>query len=94
MGSRIYLGNLPFRASEAELVKLLQDLAVTVLEVKLVHDRKTGRPLGFGFAEVSTDDEAALVVERLRGADFGGRPLRVELAAPEERAGRSRRPRS
>jgi RNA recognition motif-containing protein len=58
----------------------------TVEKVSLITDRDTGRPRGFGFVEMSNSD-AARAMQALNGADFGGRPLKVNEAQDRERSG-------
>lgn len=81
----IYVGNLPFSATEDELRDLFSQYG-TVHSVKLISDRDTGRPRGFGFVEMS-DDDAAAAVEATNGTDLGGRSLRVNEARPREGGG-------
>jgi RNA recognition motif-containing protein len=89
MGKRIYVGNLPFNASEDDLRQLFAQHG-TVESVHVVTDRETGRPRGFGFVEMG-DDEAEAAIAALNGANFGGRSLRVNEARPRE--SRDRAPR-
>lgn len=81
--TKIYVGNLPFSASEDEVRKLFAQHG-TVQSVTLTADRDTGRPRGFGFVEMSAAD-AARAIENLNGKSIGGRPLRVNEA--QERKG-------
>ena len=76
----IYVGNLPYSATEDE-VRDLFGAHGEVSSVKLINDRETGRPRGFGFVEME-DDAAASAIEALDGTDFGGRSLRVNEARP------------
>ncbi|MCU0935029.1 MAG: RNA-binding protein [Gammaproteobacteria bacterium] len=81
----LYVGNLPYTVSEADVEKLFARYG-EVQSVKLINDRETGRPRGFGFVEMdSAGAEAA--IEGLNGTDFGGRGLRVNVAQ-----GRQQRP--
>ncbi|MCA9758335.1 MAG: RNA-binding protein [Candidatus Eisenbacteria bacterium] len=83
---KLYVGNLPFSATEAELNEAFSQHG-TVHSVKLINDRDTGRPRGFGFVEM--DDDAALAaIDALNGAQMGGRALNVNEA--EDRNGGSR----
>ncbi|MGA7799676.1 MAG: RNA-binding protein [Gammaproteobacteria bacterium] len=87
----IYVGNLPFSASDEDIRALFSQYG-TVHLVKLVMDRDTGRPRGFGFVEMESSD-AANAIERLNGTEFGGRTLRVNEARERtERAPRRSRP--
>ena len=74
----IYIGNLPFSATEAEVRSAFEKHG-TVQSVKLVNDRETGRPRGFGFVEMSATD-AQTAIQHMNGLDMGGRPLRVNEA--------------
>ena len=77
----IYVGNLPFSATENEVESLFTQYG-QVDSVALINDRETGRPRGFGFVEMAVDDEARKAIDELDGKDFGGRPLRVNEARP------------
>lgn len=74
----IYVGNLPFSSSEDELRELFAAYG-NVDSVRLMTDRDTGRPRGFGFVTMS-DTDAVSAIEALDGKDFGGRNLRVNEA--------------
>jgi len=82
MPKSIYVGNLPWSATEEEIRDLFSQFG-DVSSVKLVSDRETGRPRGFGFVEME-DAAAAKAVEALEGSEFGGRTLRVNEAKPRE----------
>jgi RNA recognition motif-containing protein len=81
--TKIYVGNLPFTATESEVRDLFGQHG-TVESVSLITDRETGRPRGFGFVEMSRAD-ASRAIQNLNGKDMGGRPLRVNEA--QERTG-------
>ena len=81
--TRIYVGNLPFSATDAEVRELFAAHG-TVESVSIITDRDTGRPRGFGFVEMSRAD-ASRAIQNLNGKDLGGRPLRVNEA--QERTG-------
>jgi cold-inducible RNA-binding protein len=85
MGTRLYVGNLPFSADEDQIRELFARNGRTVSEVKLVTDRDTGRPRGFGFIEMGSSEEADSAIRELNGQDFGGRALTVNEA--RERTG-------
>lgn len=80
MGSRVYVGNLPFDASEQQLRALFEEGGREVLEVKIVVDRDTGRPRGFAFVDMGSDRDAQAAISALNGRDFGGRTLTVSEA--------------
>ena len=85
MGTRLYVGNLPFSADENQIRDLFAQGGRTVSEVKLVTDRDTGRPRGFGFVEMGSNEDADSAIRDLNGTDFGGRALTVNEA--RERTG-------
>jgi cold-inducible RNA-binding protein len=76
--SKIYVGNLPYRASEQTISDLFGKFG-PIEEVALIKDRETGRPKGFGFITFKTDSAAQSALA-LNGQDFQGRPLKVSLA--------------
>ncbi|AMK12890.1 MAG: RNA recognition motif domain-containing protein [Pseudodesulfovibrio sp.] len=76
----IYVGNIPFSATENDIRDMFGAYG-NVSSVKLIEDRETGRFRGFGFVEM--DDEGALAaIEALDGQDMSGRPLKVNEAKP------------
>lgn len=83
MGSKIYVGNLPFSATSDALNELFSKFG-QVDSAKIVMDRDTGRSKGFGFVEMSSGDEASQAIEKLNGSDMGGRSLVVNEARPME----------
>jgi len=83
--AKIYVGNLPFTATEAEVRTLFSEHG-TVESVSLPTDRETGRPRGFGFVEMSQADSAR-AIQNLNGKELGGRPLRVNEAQDKPRTG-------
>lgn len=82
---KLYVGNLPFSATESEVMELFSRHG-TVHSVALINDRETGRPRGFGFVEID-DDAAAAAIEALNGYQMGGRDLRVNEAQERPRGG-------
>ncbi|HET7307417.1 MAG TPA: RNA-binding protein [Gammaproteobacteria bacterium] len=80
----IYVGNLPFSATEEEIRQQFEQFG-EVQRVKMIADRETGRPRGFGFVEMEAD-AANSAIQALNGKDMGGRPMRVNEA--QERAPR------
>jgi cold-inducible RNA-binding protein len=83
--AKIYVGNLPFSATDTELRDLFAQHG-TVDSVSLPTDRETGRPRGFGFIEMNQAD-AARAIQALNGKNLGGRPLRVSEAQDKPRGG-------
>lgn len=85
MAKRIYVGNLPFTATEDEVRELFEQHG-TVTGVSLINDRETGRPRGFGFVEM--DDEGCdNAIEALNNYQMNGRSLKVNEARPREAGG-------
>ena len=80
--AKIYVGNLPFSADEAAVRDLFAQHG-TVESVSLPVDRETGRPRGFGFVEMTSDDDAQKAIDMCNGKDFGGRTLTVNEARPK-----------
>lgn len=80
MSKSIYVGNLPWAATEEQVRELFSQHG-NVLSVKLVSDRETGRARGFGFVEME-DADADNAIEALNDFSFGGRTLRVNEAKP------------
>ena len=80
MAKSIYVGNLPWSATEEQVQSLFADYG-PVVSVKLVSDRETGRARGFGFVEME-EPGASAAIEALYNANFGGRTLRVNEAKP------------
>jgi RNA recognition motif-containing protein len=78
----VYIGNLPFKTTESELSQVFSEYG-QVQDVKLINDRATGRPRGFGF--VLMDDEGALkAIQALDGTQMGGRTLKLNEARERE----------
>ena len=86
MGKRLYIGNLPYSATEDVLVQTFSQCG-KVESAKIIMDRDTGRSKGFGFVEMSSDAEAADVISKYNGADYDGRALVVNEARPMEKTG-------
>jgi RNA recognition motif-containing protein len=87
MGTRLYVGNLSYNVTEPELREVFAEGGRNVVEVKIVMDRDTGRPRGFAFVEMGSDDEATQVIQTLTGREIQGRAINVSEA-------RARAPRS
>lgn len=81
MGKKLYVGNLPFVATDEVLVETFSQCG-TVESAKVIMDRDTGRSKGFGFVEMSSDAEAAEAISKFNGADYDGRRLTVSEAKP------------
>lgn len=86
MGKRLYVGNLPYSASEEDVSKHFAQ-AGTVESVKIVTDRDSGRSKGFCFVDMGSDQEAYAAIEQMNGAKFMERVLVVSEARPREEGG-------
>lgn len=93
MGKKLYVGNLPFSATNESLTSTFSACG-TVESATIITDRDSGRSKGFGFVEMSSDAEAAKAIEQFSGSDYEGRPMTVNEARPmaprENRGGGSR----
>ena len=83
MAKKLYVGNLPYSFSDQDLQGLFSQVG-NVTSAQVIMDRASGRSKGFGFVEMSSDDEAKEAINRLHGKDHGGRPLTVNEARPME----------
>ena len=79
MSKKIYVGNLPWSTTSAELEQMFGEHG-TVRSAEVISDRETGRSRGFGFVEMETDDGMNKAIQALNGQDMGGRPLTVNEA--------------
>ncbi len=79
---KLFVGGIPWASTEDDVRKAFEE-AGTVVSVSLPIDRTYNRPRGFGFVEMSSEEEAQAAIERWEGKDFGGRTLKVDLARPE-----------
>ncbi len=81
MGKKLYVGNLPFSATDQILMDTFAQCG-TVDSAKIIMDRDSRRSKGFGFVEMSTEAEAQAAMEKFNGADYEGRPMTVNEAKP------------
>ncbi|KPQ40835.1 MAG: RNA recognition motif domain-containing protein [Phormidium sp.] len=79
----IYIGNLSYDAVQEDLEEVFREYG-TVKRTQIPVDRETGRSRGFGFVEMSSDEEEDKAIEALNGAEWMGRQLRVNKAKPRE----------
>lgn len=86
MGKKLFIGNLPFSATEESLTQIFTQVG-TVESAKIITDRDTGRSKGFGFVEMSSDDQANDAISKLNGTDYEGRPITVAEARPQQGGG-------
>ncbi len=83
MGSKIYVGGLPYSTSEPELNELFAAHG-TVESARVITDKFTGQSRGFGFVEMATPEQAQAAINALNGTQLGGRTLTVNEARPQE----------
>src|SRR3989475_9109026 len=81
MGKKLYVGNLPFTTTDEALQEIFAQ-AGSVQSAKIITDRDTGRSKGFGFVEMSSDQEAADAIQKFNGAEYGGGDMKVGEAPP------------
>jgi cold-inducible RNA-binding protein len=86
MGKRLYVGNLPYSATDDSLRQVFAAHG-TVTSIQVIMDRDTGRSKGFGFVEMSTDEEAQAAIAALNGKELDGRALTVNEARPKTEGG-------
>jgi RNA recognition motif-containing protein len=82
MGKKLYVGNLPYTATDESLSETFSQCG-TVESAKIIMDRDSGRSKGFGFVEMSSDDEAQNAISKLNGQQLGGRAMNVSEAKPQ-----------
>ena len=90
MAKKLYVGNLPYTATEEELRSIFEEHGPTT-SVAVIMDRETGRSKGFGFVEMSSEEEAHAAISNLDGKEFDGRNIKVNKAKPREDRGGHRR---
>ena len=86
MGRKLYVGNLPYETGEAELQELFAR-AGAVEKVTVMREAATGRARGFGFVEMSSDEDAQKAIKELNDYQLGGRDLAVNEARPKPTGG-------
>lgn len=82
MGKKLYVGNLAFSVDSENLSQLFTQYGA-VESVKIITDRDTGRSKGFGFVEMSSNDEADKCIQGLNGQDYEGRAMNISFAKPQ-----------
>ena len=93
MGKKLFVGNLSFDTTSAELETLFSEVG-TCESATVVTDRDTGRSRGFGFVEMSSASEAGQAITTLNGREVGGRQINVNEAKPREGGSTGGRPRT
>jgi RNA recognition motif-containing protein len=86
VAKKLYFGGLSYNTTDDSLNAAVASHG-TVVSAKVIMDRETGRSRGFGFVEMSTDDEADAVLKALDGQEIDGRMVRVSVARPPENGG-------
>lgn len=81
MGKKLYVGNLPYSATEQVLLETFQECG-TVESARIITDRESGRSKGFGFVEMGSDEEAQAAIAKFNGTQWEGRPMTVNEAKP------------
>ena len=89
MAKKLYVGNLTYDVTDSTLEQLVAALGA-VKSAQVIMDRDTGRSKGFGFVEMSNDQEADTAIREMNGKEVGGRTLTVNEARPREDRGGSR----
>ncbi|MBI4483046.1 MAG: RNA-binding protein [Acidobacteria bacterium] len=89
--AKLYVGNIPYQVSENDLQNFCEQAGVRVESVRIIRDRDTGTPRGFGFVELASGEDLNEAITRLNGKELEGRNLQVNEARPERR---DREPRS
>lgn len=82
MGKKLYVGNLPYSTDDAALEAQFSECG-KVESARVITDRDSGRSKGFGFVEMSTDEEANAAIEKFNGTPMGGRNMTVSEARPQ-----------
>lgn len=82
MSKKLFVGNLPFEVNDADLRQVL-GVAGTVVDAKIVINKKTGRSKGYGFVEMETEELAKEAVAKFEGATLNERPITVQIASPK-----------
>jgi len=83
MGKKLFVGNMPYNITEDELKNAFSE-AGEVASVAIINDKMTGRPRGFGFVEMATEEGAQKAIEMMNGKEVAGRALNVNEAKPRE----------
>ncbi len=86
MNKKLYVGGLPYSVAEDKLQEIFSAHG-TIESARVITDRFTGRSRGFGFVEMSSDEEAQTAIDSLNGSDLDGRSLTVNEARPQENRG-------
>lgn len=83
MNNKLFVGSLPFSTTDEDLQNAFAEFG-TVVSARVITDRDTGRSKGFGFVEMSSEEEAQAAIKGMDGKEFGGRTINVNVARPQE----------
>ena len=83
MGAKLYVGSLPYSVNDDKLKELFAEMG-TVTSAQVIMDRDTNQSKGFGFVEMSSDEEAQKAIKELNGKEIDGRTIMVNEARPKE----------
>ncbi|OGL77192.1 RNA-binding protein [Candidatus Uhrbacteria bacterium RIFCSPHIGHO2_12_FULL_47_12] len=83
MNNKLFVGSIPWKTTEDDLRAAFGEFG-TVVSARIITDKFTGKSRGFGFVEMSSDEEALAVIAGLDGKDFQGRPIAISIARPME----------
>lgn len=82
--NKLFVGSLPFSTTDDDLQDAFAAFG-TVVSARVIMDRETGRSKGFGFVEMTTEEEAKAAIDGMDGKELGGRAINVNVARPQER---------
>jgi RNA recognition motif-containing protein len=91
VGKKLFVGNLPFTTSSADLEAMFSEVG-TCESASVITDRESGRSRGFGFVEMASNEEAAKAIAAINGREIGGRQLNVSEAKERSSGGGGGRP--
>ena len=86
---KIYIGNVSYNTTEDQIRQAFENFGETT-SVNMITDRDSGRPKGFGFVEMTSDEEGQAAIDGLNGTDFDGRTIKVNVARPRTEGGGGR----
>lgn len=84
MNNKLFVGSIPWKTTEDDLRVAFAEFG-TVVSARIITDKFTGKSRGFGFVEMSSDEEAQAAVSGMDGKEFQGRPIAVSVARPMEK---------
>jgi cold-inducible RNA-binding protein len=84
MPNKLFIGNLPFNTTDAELTEFFASANIPITEIKVMRNRETGRSRGFAFAELAPEADMQSAIQQLNGKELEGRPLTVNEARQEK----------